>query len=307
MNNVHPLSCRIIGLFAAVALFGCGSKDEGFETPLASESAEELLQAVEIPAIELYALDCGYMEWSDLGVFSDEGAYDGQSGRLVDPCYLVRHPQGDLLWDLGLPESIADSPEGMAAPNLPVHIYVPRKLSDQLAELELGAADIDFISVSHSHFDHIGNGNLFAENSTWIVDVDERDFAFRDELREDPRFAAYSALENADTILIEGDNEYDVFQDGSVLIVQAPGHTPGHAVLLVNLTESGPVILSGDLWHIAESRPNRRVPVFNTDREQTLASMEMVEALAEETGARVILQHVQVEFEAMPAFPNAME
>ena len=76
---------------------------------------------------------------------------------------------------------------------------------------------------------------------------------------------------------------------------------------MVTLAETGPVILAGDLWHIAESRPNRRVPVFNVDREQTLASMDKVEALADVTGARVILQHVPEDFEALPEFPEALE
>jgi hypothetical protein len=67
------------------------------------------------------------------------------------------------------------------------------------------------------------------------------------------------------------------------------------------------VILTGDLWHIAESRPERRVPAFNTDREQTLASMDKVEALAALSGARVVRQHAPADFAAMPAFPAALD
>ncbi len=71
-------------------------------------------------------------------------------------------------------------------------------------------------------------------------------------------------------------------------------------------TNAGPVLLTGDLWHLAESRERRTVPGFNTDRAQTLASMDKVEALAAATHARVIRQHVSEDFEALPRFPDAL-
>jgi glyoxylase-like metal-dependent hydrolase (beta-lactamase superfamily II) len=176
-----------------------------------------------------------------------------------------------------------------------------------LAQLHLTPADIEFVSFSHGHGDHVGNGNLFAAHSTWIVDSDERAHMFRPEARADAQsFAAYNQLENAQTRLIEGDADYDVFGDGSVTIIQAPGHTPGHTILRVNLAHAGPVLLTGDMWHLAESREHRLAPTFNFNREQTLASMDKVEALAASTRARVIRQHVQEDFDALPRFPEAL-
>jgi hypothetical protein len=66
------------------------------------------------------------------------------------------------------------------------------------------------------------------------------------------------------------------------------------------------VLLAGDMYHMAESRQRRTVPTFNTDRAQTLASMDKVERIASETGARVVRQHVSEDFEALPAFPEAL-
>jgi hypothetical protein len=60
------------------------------------------------------------------------------------------------------------------------------------------------------------------------------------------------------------------------------------------------------MYHLAESRERRTVPRFNTDRAQTLASMDKVEALARDTGARVIRQHVQEDFDSLPRFPEAL-
>jgi N-acyl homoserine lactone hydrolase len=236
--------------------------------------------------VRLYALDCGVFDGMDADGFADDGAYKGQKRKLVVPCYLVRHPKGDLIWDTGLPTS-------------------KDKLLAQLKQLGLEPKDIEYVSVSHSHFDHIGTAGLFAAG-TWIVDPDEKAFAFRDQARANAAgFAAYSALETSRQALIEQPT-YDVFGDRSVIIHQTPGHTPGHTILQVNLRRAGPVLLTGDLWHIAESLAAKRVPRFNTDRAQTLKSYELTEQLAARTKARVVRQHVPEDFEAMPKFPEPM-
>lgn len=256
------------------------------------------------PDVQLYAMDCGRIHVDNASMFANNGAFDGVARDLVDPCYLIRHPGGDLLWDAGLPEAIADA-EGGVVTEGPFELRVPVRLTEQLAQLDLTPADIEFISVSHSHFDHVGNAALF-DQATWIVDADERAFMFREDARAAEEFALIAPLENFETQLIEGDGDFDVFGDGSVTIVQTPGHTPGHAVLLVRLPEAGPVLLTGDMYHLAESRELRTVPEFNTDRIQTQQSFDKVEALAAETGARVIRQHVPEDFDALPQFPEPL-
>jgi glyoxylase-like metal-dependent hydrolase (beta-lactamase superfamily II) len=255
------------------------------------------------PDVRLYALDCGRITMGDSGMLADDGSFDGVSRELIDPCYLIRHPGGDLLWDAGLPDAISENPEGVS--DGPFNMRVPTRLADQLSLLSLTPADIEFVSFSHSHFDHVGNAALFL-GSTWIVDADEHAWMFRDEARAAEEFALVAPLEAVTPRFIEGDADYDVFGDGSVTIIQTPGHTPGHTVLLVRLPNAGPVLLTGDMFHLAETRERRLVPTFNVDREQTLAAMDKVERIAAETGARVIRQHVPEDFDALPAFPEAL-
>ncbi len=252
--------------------------------------------------VRLYVLDCGRIELADADDYADDGAYKGLPKTLANPCFLIRHPGGDLLWDTGVPQALADTPPA----DRPEGVVVERRLTDQLAELGLAPEDIEFVSLSHSHFDHIGNAVLFTK-ATWIVDADEHAHAFRPRARAHAEsFQRYAALEQRPTLLIEGDGPHDVFGDGTAVIHPAPGHTPGHSVLLVKLERSGPVLLSGDMWHVAESQAARRVPRFNADRAATLRSMERVEALAKETGARLVRQHVPADIAALPAFPEPM-
>ena len=108
--------------------------------------------------------------------------------------------------------------------------------------------------------------------------------------------------ENKPTTLLSADQ--DVFGDGSVMALHLPGHTPDHLALLVKLA-SGPVLLTGDLYHATEARQKRGVPPFNTSRIETLASIDRFEKLAKETGAKVIIQHEPADIAKLPAFPAA--
>ncbi len=288
---------RLAILISGMAILGaCGDPEPMLETP-------EVPMVQLAPAVKLYAMDCGRFSTGNAAAFSDDGAFNGVPAELVNPCYLIRHPSGDLMWDTGIASAAAGEP--------PVEtngftMALERSLEDQLAELELTPADIEMVSFSHAHFDHAGNANAFA-HATWIVDKEERDWMFRPEARQGADFANYSALEQSKQVVIEGEEPHDVFGDGTVVIHQAPGHTPGHTVLLVKFAVSGPVLLSGDMWHLAEARVRRTVPVGNVDRDQTLASMDAVEALARQSGARVVRQHVPEDFASLPAFPAALE
>jgi len=83
-----------------------------------------------------------------------------------------------------------------------------------------------------------------------------------------------------------------------------PGHTLGHQVLFVDLVETGPVLLSGDLYHIKENREHRRMPIFNINVKQTLESMDAFEAFVKEKNAKVFIQHEEEDFNRMPTPPK---
>lgn len=292
---------------AAIAILtACSGKEP---EPVPQEPVEDIAPvsildqpAPEIAALQMYMLDCGVIEISDLDSFSSTGDYAGVTDTFSNTCWLLRHPEGDFLWDLGLPTGIA----GLGhQENGLFTLSMDRTISDQLAEIGMFASDIDWVSISHSHFDHAGQADQF-QNAKWIVHADEftamfpKGTASEETDAEDANpFANFASLERS-----EFTGEFDIFGDGSAIIIPTPGHTPGHTSLFVDLPEMGPVLLTGDLYHRHESRELKRVPRFNEDEALTRASIEAFEKRAEATGARIIIQHEMDDIDTLPKSPE---
>jgi len=252
--------------------------------------------------IRLYALDCGYATAKDGGFLSDTGEYDGKPVAVAVPCFLIRHPKGTLLWDTGLSDKIAESPNGVE--NEGIHMSMARTLASQLKELGLSAGDVTYVAFSHLHFDHTSNANAFAA-STWIMNGTDLKWALGTPTPFGVDPASFSAYSKAKNQMIEGD--HDVFGDRTVRILKTSGHTPGHQVLLLQLRKSGTVILSGDLYHLRDNRKFRRVPTFNFSRAETLASIDRIEKIVKNRKARFVVQHDPIDFAALPKFPAYLE
>ena len=99
--------------------------------------------------------------------------------------------------------------------------------------------------------------------------------------------------------------DQDVFGDGTVMMLYTPGHTPGHHSLLVKLPQTGNVMLTGDLAHFQENLDTNGVPSFNSDRSQTLASLDRFKKIAASMKAKIIIQHDARDLNKLPAFPAA--
>lgn len=248
--------------------------------------------------IKLYALDCGTIDVSDMTDLSSTGDYNGQTIQLANPCFLIRHPKGNLLWDTGHVDSMADKPNGEVSGVW--HSKLSKTLISQLGQLGISAKDIDYLSLSHIHPDHSGNANKFVD-STFIVNELEHEYMFS-EPTETYFGAYYSALKDAKTILFK--DEYDVFGDGTAIIISMPGHTPGSSVLSLQLNNVGNVLLTGDLYIHEQGRRLGTMLTYNVDRKLTVTSRRQFEALAKRKAARVIIQHEKDDFEHLPKPPK---
>lgn len=285
------LKLDVLGTVTTISLALSACTEQAAETPKVEET------------IKLYTINCGEVTMNDLGLFARGGEFDGMTNQASDACFLIRHPKGDLLWDTGLPSAIAEQQNGLT--NGRYVLKVPVTLSAQLEQIGVNANDIEFLSISHSHFDHTGNMNDYS-GATWLVHENEYQVLFNEQTAANPQaMASYNKLAESETVKFTGD--YDVFGDGSVTILDLPGHTPGHTALKIELKNAGTVMLSGDLYHLTESRELRTIPTFNTDVDQTLASMDRFEAIAKETGALVVIQHEMDDVNALPQIPAHLD
>ncbi len=290
-----------LSLFGVFALAGCAAEEV---------SVSEAGPPTEGDPLKLYVFQCGEIDFPSITAF---GVNDDETlvRRLVVPCYVIEHPKGTLLWDGGLPFSMAD-PAGLQTdaagwqtdPNTGVRARLQQTVKDQLLALDLGfdLSSIDYAAFSHIHYDHVGAANELT-GATWLVqrgDYDALMAADGSVPAVDP--SLFSEIRNRPTQVLDGD--FDVFGDGRVRLISAPGHTPGHQVLYLKLADFGPLVLSGDLYHFRLSRAQRRVPMFNVDSAQTLAAMDKVEALVAETGATFWIEHDAKLFETLTLAPG---
>ena len=236
--------------------------------------------------LRLYVFDCGVIEGIDVGLFNFKKEELAET-RMAVPCYLVAHPKGTLMWDVGAIPDAAIKDDG--TPATQGFFRSTKTLKSQLAAIGYAPAEITCLSLSHYHVDHIANANEFA-GARWLVRQVERDamFANPPPARVDPR--NYSELKNSRTTILTTD-EFDAFGDGKVIIKSAPGHTPGHQVLILKLAKTGNVMLAGDLYHYPEERKGNRVPTFEFSKEQSLASRAMIEDYIKKTNTQLWIEH----------------
>jgi N-acyl homoserine lactone hydrolase len=237
-------------------------------------------------SLRLYIFDCGVIHTTNGDAYSLKKEEMGSTEMSI-PCILVAHPKGTLMWDNGDIPDRAFPPGGGRA-TLGV-VTQDKPLLPQMAAAGYAPADITYLSMSHYHGDHVANANAFA-GATWLVRKVERDRMFSSEPITRSPLENYSELKNSKTILIDKD-EWDVFGDGTVVIKSTPGHTPGHNVLFLKLKKTGPVVLSGDLYHYPEERRLNRLPVAEFNKGQTAASRADLEVFLKKTGAQLWIEH----------------
>ncbi|HEX8643815.1 MAG TPA: N-acyl homoserine lactonase family protein [Allosphingosinicella sp.] len=252
--------------------------------------------------LSLWRLDCGEFVINQYGAFfSDTFQYPPGPKTIVGSCYLIRHGDRYMLWDTGLTDALVGRPFSNAAQTLRVN----RSIVDQLREIRVRPEQIEYIGISHWHFDHVGQAGRFPQARLLIGRGDLELLRATPPVDEDSaRGLAHWLTGGGQVDAIAGDR--DVFGDGRVVMLTTPGHTPGHYALLVRLA-SGPVLLTGDLYHFTEQVANRGVPPFNHNRADTLASMDRFDRIARNLDARVIIQHEAADVAKLPAFPQAAQ
>jgi glyoxylase-like metal-dependent hydrolase (beta-lactamase superfamily II) len=266
-----------------------------FSAPAGSGAQTSAHKAQAPRTLRLYIFDCGVLHNSDMGRFNLT-PQDVTTTDMSMDCFLIAHPKGNLIWDTGAVPDDSWTPTGKM---ITQHITlangtkrdadVDKTLRAQLAEIGYAPADINYLALSHYHYDHTANANEFA-GATWLVRQNERDAMFGGKYSGSLQPSTFSALQKSKTIIIKTD-DYDVFGDGTVIIKSAPGHTQGHQVLYLKLAKTGGVVLSGDLYHYPAEITLKRVPTFEFSQDQTRASRVAIDEFLKKSGAQLWIQH----------------
>ncbi|GAA0934451.1 N-acyl homoserine lactonase QqlR [Kribbella koreensis] len=190
--------------------------------------------------------------------------------------YVVEHPDGLVLFDTGQDRASVTDPDyfpgglnGIVYDRLATFEIAPEQtLSNLLTAAGYDIADVHTAVLSHLHQDHIGG--LRELSKARIVVADEEWKSMRRPL---PTARGYLRrhIERPDLrwerIHYEGiapigpfDQGHDLFQDGSLVLLPTPGHTPGSLSMLVRRTGRPPLLMVGDLTYDADLLAAGEIP-----------------------------------------------
>lgn len=267
-------------------------------------SSAQVLAADPTPEVALSRIDCGRTE--QLGhVWYDDTVFDGVPRDSVNGCYVIRHGGEFMLWDTGMPVDFSLA----AGPTWGKLTGPKRSVKDVLVRHGVKPEQIKVIGVSHIHFDHLGqaadfpHAKLFIGAEDWMIMKNLPGSRAKHNFGVAPSTAVQPWLDNEKNVEpLIGDR--DIFGDGSVVMLNTPGHTPGHHSLLVRLKERGAILLTGDLYEWQENFESDAVPQFEDNRADKLASYDRFKKIARNLKATVIIQHEPDDVSKLPAFPD---
>ena len=244
----------------------------------------------------LYALQNGFMGAERSLLFY--GEYSGERIQIPITCYLIKTTDAIVLFDTGLS---ARAVPGLMRNDAMARFTDEDLLVHRLDVLGLETDDVDLVVLSHLHYDHAGGAALFAK-SELVAQRDEYAYAHNPA----PFFAPFYYRKNFELPgyrwrLLDGDSELVP----GVTVLRTDGHTPGHQSLLVELPQTGPVILSGDCCYWLEHLERERVPGVVWNPTLAMHSIKRLKTLARLMRARVFPAHDPVFWQTVKQSPEA--
>lgn len=230
----------------------------------------------------LYALQNGFMGFERSGLFY--GQLSGERVQIPVTCYLIRASDATILFDTGFsPRAIP----GLLRTDPLARFGDEDLLVHRLDALGLEPGSVDLVVLSHLHYDHAGGAALFP-TSELIVQQDEYAYAHYPAAC----CASFYYRKNFDLPgyrwrLLDGDAELAP----GITALRSDGHTPGHQSLLVELPQTGPVILAGDCCYWQESIDRETPPGVVWDPTRGMHSIKRLKTIARLTGGRIFPSH----------------
>jgi glyoxylase-like metal-dependent hydrolase (beta-lactamase superfamily II) len=209
--------------------------------------------------------------WVDTGGVSVSGSYGAGGSTVADTwevtsaALVIRHPKGDLVLDTGISPHAQEEKQELSTWKRFIFSRTAgrneprRNLKDALTTL--GVTEPKALLLSHVHADHAGGVALLPDVPVWLAAEEKQ--LIEAEL-EHPRGVAVPAqaralkgrmvpLPFAAEPYANYDERFDVFGDGTVVVVPTFGHTPGSVATFVNVSPTLRFVHVGDLINLRES------------------------------------------------------
>ncbi|MGH3224885.1 MAG: N-acyl homoserine lactonase family protein [Streptosporangiaceae bacterium] len=239
--------------------------------------------------MKMYAFHCG----GEKTMRSVLDPFDPDCGETIHApyfFYLIRHPEGQVVFDTGAHPAFISDPRSRLGSAADLYDIVMAPGDDVVSQLRTVGVDADGIGYavqSHLHYDHAG-GLEFLTSAIVYVQREELPFAYWPPVYQRDVYVRqdFDAVRNWKQL----HGEYDIFNDGRLLIFPTPGHTPGHQSLLVRL-DSQAYILVGDAMYDKEKACQRRLPGLLWSPDALVESWERIEELQRRYNAQLIVTH----------------
>lgn len=212
-----------------------------------------------LPAIDVTFLRCASVVIPEL--VAVRGAFSLAPRLISHSAVLIRHPKATFLYDTGISSDIYLylQQQSLLFKNVLGKFTFEQSLASHLQNLSMKPRDLDFVLLSHLHWDHVSGipdlpgvplrVNRVEYDAAQYGLLDIHKGLVRSLLCDNPMElfdCEGPAYENFTST-------HDLFGDGSLLLVPLPGHTAGNTGLLVRRANGSPLFLLGDAAWVAEN------------------------------------------------------
>lgn len=235
----------------------------------------------------------------------DANAPRGETMDVPVSSILLRHRQGNVLFDSGCHPDVAEHAEARWGGLTKIMTPLMRpgdNVITALTEVGLACDDIDVVLCSHLHPDHCGC-NAFFKRATVVMHARELEAA----LAPNAEAVGYIAAEwkrPAPPETISG--ERDLFGDGRIVLIALPGHTPGSIGAMVALEKSGTFLLASDTVSLRSTLDTGIIPRNTWNAEALSKSLDEVRRI-EARGATVLCGHDEAQWTTLRKGADAYE